>query len=154
MFRRRAREYSAPELLRFLARDEDRVPRNVIDECARRGDEMVEHLAGLLQMDYYWGGDLRCLHAQHDWHGTCQRRIVNARICEVFMHMAPMDSSAIAAERYDAAKHTLRLQYRNGRVYDYFGVPPAVYQEFLEAESAGEFVNLHIKPFYPYSEVE
>jgi hypothetical protein len=70
------------------------------------------------------------------------------------MRMFPMNSSAIAGHGYDAGRHTLRLKYRNGRVYDYFEVPPAIYEEFLIADSAGEFVNLSIKPFYHYSEVE
>jgi hypothetical protein len=65
-----------------------------------------------------------------------------------------MNSTAIARQGYDAAKHTLRLEYRNGRVYNYFEVPPATYAEFLNADSAGEFVNLSIKPFYRCSEVD
>lgn len=35
---------SARELVDLLIRDEDRAPRNLIDECARRGDEMIELL--------------------------------------------------------------------------------------------------------------
>ena len=46
-----------PELLRLMIRDEDRVPRNVIDECARRGDEMVECLRGVLEDEHYWSGE-------------------------------------------------------------------------------------------------
>jgi hypothetical protein len=37
------------ELLELLARDEDRVPRNLIDECVRRGDAFVPHLEHMLQ---------------------------------------------------------------------------------------------------------
>ena len=46
-----------PELMRLLMRDEDRVPLNLIHECARRGSEMAEHLGELLDKDYYWGED-------------------------------------------------------------------------------------------------
>jgi len=49
--------HSIPELLRLLIRNEDRVPRNLIDECARRGDEMAQSLGELLHKDYYWGDD-------------------------------------------------------------------------------------------------
>ena len=49
--------HSVPELMRLLLRNEDRVPRNLIDECARRGDEMAESLGELLHKDYYWGDD-------------------------------------------------------------------------------------------------
>jgi hypothetical protein len=48
---------SIEELSRWLVRSEDRVPRNLIDECARRGDEMAAHLGELLGKDYYWGED-------------------------------------------------------------------------------------------------
>ena len=70
------------------------------------------------------------------------------------LRMFPMNSSAIARQGYDAAKRRLRLEYRSGRVYDYFEVPSAIYEEFLIADSAGEFVNLRIKPFYRCSKVE
>ena len=46
--------YSAAELLQLLVRDRDRVRRNVIDECARRGDEMLDVLSGVLGDERYW----------------------------------------------------------------------------------------------------
>jgi|GEM_PF-607088 len=45
----------AQALLDLLATDEDRVPRNVIEECVRRGDVFVAHLEVML--------------ARHDWYG-------------------------------------------------------------------------------------
>ena len=41
----------------MLQRDEDRVPRNLIDECATRGEAMLDAIQGLLDKDYYWGED-------------------------------------------------------------------------------------------------
>jgi hypothetical protein len=51
------RASSVAEIMRILARDEDRVPRNVIDEAARRGDEMLDAIADLVDKDYNWGED-------------------------------------------------------------------------------------------------
>jgi uncharacterized protein YchJ len=51
------RESAVADLMRLIARDEDRVPRNLIDECARRGDAMLDAIKGLLDKDYYWGED-------------------------------------------------------------------------------------------------
>jgi hypothetical protein len=51
-------DMSADELVRILIRNEDRVPRNVIDECARRGDAMLDALADRLRKDYYWTEDV------------------------------------------------------------------------------------------------
>lgn len=70
------------------------------------------------------------------------------------MRMTPVDSSAIASAGYDEAKRLLRLEYKSGRIYDYFNVPPEIYEDVLNADSAGEFVNLEIKPNYDCSEVE
>lgn len=70
------------------------------------------------------------------------------------MRMIPIDSTAIARIGYDAARRILRLQYTNGRIYDYLDVPSTMYRQLLKAESAGEFVNLEIKPEYKYFEVE
>jgi hypothetical protein len=68
--------------------------------------------------------------------------------------MIPIDSTAIARVGYDTEKRILRVEYRSGRAYDYFDVPPQVYEQLLSADSAGEFVNLEIKPNYDYIEVE
>lgn len=47
-----------PGLIDLLIANEDRVPRNVIDECARRGDKMVEQLSGLVDDGYEWRGEV------------------------------------------------------------------------------------------------
>jgi hypothetical protein len=44
-------------LLDLLIRNEDRVPRALIDECARRGEAMVERFATLVEPDEFWKGD-------------------------------------------------------------------------------------------------
>ena len=51
------RDASVADLMRMLQRDEDRVPRNLIEEAARRGPEMLDALEDLLEKDYYWGED-------------------------------------------------------------------------------------------------
>ena len=42
---------TAAELIKNMITDEDRVPRNVIDECARRGEQMLDVLATIAQPD-------------------------------------------------------------------------------------------------------
>ena len=42
---------TAPELIELMRKDEDRVPRNVIDECARRGEAMLDRLTDLVDDD-------------------------------------------------------------------------------------------------------
>jgi len=45
------------ELIECLIRDEDRVPRALIDACAARGEEMVERLSLLVAQDRRWSDD-------------------------------------------------------------------------------------------------
>jgi hypothetical protein len=45
---------SASELIKLLIHDEDRPPRMLIDECARRGETMVEHLREVLAQGHAW----------------------------------------------------------------------------------------------------
>ena len=45
-----------PGLIDLLIANEDRAPRNVIDECARRGDTMVNHLSRLADDSRDWYG--------------------------------------------------------------------------------------------------
>lgn len=45
---------SPAKLTDLIIWDEDRVPRNVIDECVRRGDAMTERLRQLHEEDFLW----------------------------------------------------------------------------------------------------
>ncbi len=49
---------SPVELVNLLVGDEDRAPRNVIDECARRGESMVDCLSGLPDDNSCWRPDV------------------------------------------------------------------------------------------------
>lgn len=62
--------------------------------------------------------------------------------------MHPVDSSAIAAVGYDAAARELYVRFIDGETYIYEAVPERVFDDLLEAESKGRFVNLHVKPAY------
>jgi hypothetical protein len=69
------------------------------------------------------------------------------------------DSRSIAAAAYEREEETLRITFkpdatdRQGRTYDYLEVPADVVDEFLDAESHGQFVNWRIKPNYDCREV-
>ena len=45
---------SPAELIDTVIENDDRVPRNVIDACARRGDEITAYLGILHQDDFLW----------------------------------------------------------------------------------------------------
>jgi hypothetical protein len=51
------RSLAPDDLLEFIVCDEDRVPRNVIDECASREDAMLDELEGILDTGMSWSDD-------------------------------------------------------------------------------------------------
>lgn len=63
-----------------------------------------------------------------------------------------VESSSIAAVGYDPTTRRLYLRFvGSGNAYLYHGVPPAVFDELMRAESKGGFVNTTIKGSYDYS---
>jgi hypothetical protein len=63
-------------------------------------------------------------------------------------------STAVRTMGYDADEWVLQLEYTNGKVYNYFRVPPGEFELLEDAPSIGDYVNRQIKPFYEYEELE
>jgi hypothetical protein len=68
-----------------------------------------------------------------------------------------LNSSALKALRYNESKHVLTATFNNDRTYCYLDVPQKLWKDFLaviySGESAGAFMNKHIKPFYKGIEI-
>jgi hypothetical protein len=60
------------------------------------------------------------------------------------------DSSAVERARYHRESGTLDIWYKGGDLYSYFDVPEQLYRALRAAPSAGEYVNLEIKPNHRY----
>ena len=52
-----------------------------------------------------------------------------------------------------AAAQTLELEFQDGSVYQYYGVPEFLHEQFMQASSKGQFLNQYIRNAYPYSRV-
>jgi hypothetical protein len=61
----------------------------------------------------------------------------------------PIDSSAIAKIGYSKRRHILEIEFVNGAVYRYSGVPIGVYRELMSAESKARFYDSNIRGHYP-----
>lgn len=59
-------------------------------------------------------------------------------------------SSQVRSIGYEKEKQVLQIEFSSGGVYDYFGVPESVYEEFIHAESLGQFVGTRIRGAYEY----
>jgi hypothetical protein len=75
------------------------------------------------------------------------------------MKLVTVKSSNIAQVGYDEAvgislnqepMSVLRVVFANGLVYDYYRVPKEVYEELLEADSAGIYFHKNIKKRYVF----
>jgi hypothetical protein len=58
---------------------------------------------------------------------------------------ATVQSSALTQVAYDEQQNALRVTFRDGRVYEYSGVPLAAYHDLLRADSKGAHFNRHIR---------
>ncbi len=65
-----------------------------------------------------------------------------------------MPSSVVACFKYDSTRSLLREIIVSGRVYEYFKVPEAAYEEMKRSGSKGTFLNLQIKGAYKYKKVK
>lgn len=61
-----------------------------------------------------------------------------------------VSSEAIASFGYDAASRTLEIEFRSGAVYQYLDVPRSEFDNLIQADSLGGYVNTHIKPLFDY----
>lgn len=62
-------------------------------------------------------------------------------------------SSNIASIGYDAPSQTLEVEFLNGTIYQYYGVPQNLYDQLMQAGSKGRFLNTYIKNAFGYSRV-
>ncbi|GJG89852.1 hypothetical protein tb265_50330 [Gemmatimonadetes bacterium T265] len=79
--------------------------------------------------------------------------------CPRYLEISPVDrtpvtSSNLAAIGYDASSRTLEVEFTNGSVYQYSGVPQHVYDGLMAAKSHGTYLNQYVKKGpYPYTQV-
>lgn len=70
------------------------------------------------------------------------------------MDLVPLRrSKALEAAGYDSAARVLRLRFRNGGLYDYFEVPPTVFEALLLSAHPWTEWQEHIKATYSYEPV-
>lgn len=65
------------------------------------------------------------------------------------MERTPVTSSNVCSVGYDADSQTLEVEFNNGAVYQYSGVPEYEYTGLMDADSKGSRMHSHIKNQYP-----
>ncbi len=54
-------------------------------------------------------------------------------------------SSNISEVMYDKARATVRVTFKSGSRYDYYGVSQLIIDEWQKAESSGKFFHKHLR---------
>lgn len=62
------------------------------------------------------------------------------------MEMIPVSSSNHVAAGYDSNQATLRIEFKNGNIYEYYDVPQYIWDEYLAADSKGKYAHQNIYP--------
>lgn len=72
------------------------------------------------------------------------------------MLLVPVVSTDIAAAGYEPQTFEMQVQFTNGMIYSYAGVPPEVYDGFIIAPSKGSYfaqVFRRKPPTFPYTRI-
>lgn len=69
------------------------------------------------------------------------------------MQRLDLHSTTLRTAAYQDQRALLELEFRNGAVYRYFGVPAESYQALLRAESKGGYFNSHIRNRFAYAKI-
>lgn len=70
------------------------------------------------------------------------------------MDRQQVSSSNIASIGFDPATNTLEVEFHDGSIYQYFGLPDHVYSELMGASSKGKYLNEHVKKAgYAYAKI-
>ena len=61
------------------------------------------------------------------------------------MQREPVSSSSITSVGYDEATSTLEIEFHNGRIYQFRGVPPQMALALRAAPSTGAYFNKYVR---------
>lgn len=67
------------------------------------------------------------------------------------MVMHPVSSSNLQSVGYESG--TLYIRFSKGGLYEYFNVPPHIYEGLMQAYSHGEYFAQNIKNTYRYARI-
>lgn len=64
------------------------------------------------------------------------------------MNRTPVNSTNIRSLGYEQETRTLEVEFHNGGLYQYAGVPDTIYRAFMRAASKGSFLYDQIRDRY------
>ena len=70
------------------------------------------------------------------------------------MDRTPVVSSNLKSVGYNVDTKILEIEFHNGSVYQYYGVPLNVYEGLMKAPSHGKFFHVYIRNVYRYRRIK
>lgn len=61
------------------------------------------------------------------------------------------ESSNISRLGYDEPNRVLKIEFKNGSLYDYFDVPVNIFEEIRNAPSKGQYLAQQVKGIFRYA---
>lgn len=69
------------------------------------------------------------------------------------MDRQPVASSNLSSVGYDTGTEVLEIEFLDGSLYRYTGVPVTVYTGLMQAPSKGSYFFAHIRTTYSYQQL-
>jgi hypothetical protein len=69
------------------------------------------------------------------------------------MERTYVDSSNLESVGYDSNSNILEVEFKNGTLYQYTGVPEHIFPELIAASSVGVYFNENIRNNYDYQRI-
>lgn len=76
---------------------------------------------------------------------------MNQREVQVMIERNWVACSNITSIGYDARTMTVEVEVHGVAVYQYYNVPPGLYDQMMQATPKGSLLKTYIKNAYPYS---
>jgi len=69
------------------------------------------------------------------------------------MHRIAVNSSNLRSVGYNAQHQVMEIEFHDGSIYRYSGVPVSVYRGLMAAGSKGRYHHAFIRGRFPYAQV-
>lgn len=67
------------------------------------------------------------------------------------MKRESVTSSNIVSIGYDLGSSTLEIEFKDGRIYQYFDVPEAIFHDLIGAPSVGSYFHREVRGRFQYA---
>jgi hypothetical protein len=71
----------------------------------------------------------------------------------ILLDRQPVKSRILRSLAYDESTKTLEIEFQNGLVYQYTGVPPKIYADLMHSGEIGKYFSEKVRPKFQSKQV-